>query len=57
LQRLGGDFLSNADMFFDGGDPLERVVDFPPIAGDVVDFLSKVIELAAKPYSEWRERW
>jgi hypothetical protein len=34
-------FLSNAEMFFDGSDPLERVVDFPAMAGDVVDFLPK----------------
>ena len=44
IHRSGGDLVGDAEMFFDGGDALESVVDFNPEAGDVVDFLSEVIE-------------
>jgi hypothetical protein len=44
---LGGDFLFEAEVFFDGADALKRVVDFFLEAGDVLDLFAEIVEVAA----------
>jgi len=44
VHRSGGDFLVDAEMLFDGGDALERMVDLDTEADDVFNFFSEMIE-------------
>lgn len=40
--RSGGEVLVEAEVLFDGGDALKRVIDFLAIADDVVEFIHEV---------------
>ena len=45
--RSGGDFLIDAEMLFNRGDALKRVIDFFLEADDVLDLFSEVVEITA----------
>src|SRR5437879_5515115 len=43
----GGGFLVKTEVLLDGGNPFQRVVDFFAAAGNVVEFVHEVGEVAA----------
>jgi len=44
--RLGRDFFIDTEVLFDGGDTLQRMIDFFLETDDVLDFFSEVVEIA-----------